>query len=49
MQYFCITKYKKCIEVLDKGYDTVGCLLQHQFIFNTHYCCNFWWCNSEYI
>jgi hypothetical protein len=49
MQYFCITKYKKCIEVLDKGYDTVGCLLQHKFIFMTHYCGNFWWCNSEYI
>lgn len=50
MQYFCIHRHKRCIDLLDEGYDTVGCLLQTRFgIFGTYYCGNFWWASSDHI
>lgn len=49
MQHFCIKNHKKCVELLDKGYDTVGCLLQNILYFGAHYSGNFWWTKSSYI
>jgi len=50
MQHFCVHRYKRCIDLLDKGYNTAGCLLHTRLgVWNTHYCGNFWWATSEYI
>lgn len=57
MEYFLIDKHEICIEKLNSGYDTVGCLLinagtnlkikdeNHKY----HYSGNFWWSKTDYI
>ena len=46
MEYFCIDKWKDCIEALDT-HDTCGVNLQEEPM--KHYSGNFWWTNSNYI
>ena len=46
MEYFLIRHYKKCIQILQDGHDTVGinfCMNPH------HYSGNFWWCTGKYL
>lgn len=46
MEYFCINKYRECLDVL-QTHDTVGVNLLKQP--HWHYSGNFWWSKSEYI
>ena len=50
MNYWNIIRYKDCLNILDRGYHTVGInlrsLLKKYFTF---YSGNFWWANSNYI
>ena len=50
LEYYNIVQYKKCIDLLDSGYDTVGILHSEGMISNwPHYSGNFWWTNSNHI
>ena len=46
MQYFCIEKYKDCLDLLNT-HDVVGVNWESHPQF--HFSGNFWWANSEYI
>ena len=46
MEYFLIRHYKKCIQLLKDGHDTVGI----NFCTDpNHYSGNFWWCTGKYL
>jgi hypothetical protein len=54
MCYFLLDKSNICINILNNGYDTVGCNLSnyHENIDKTlpvHYSGNFWWANTNYL
>jgi len=52
MEYFCIEKWKECVEKLDRGYELVGAayLDNAQEDENAHYFAgNFFWARSSYI
>jgi len=52
MEYFCIEKWKECVEKLDEGYELVGAayLDNAQEDENAHYFAgNFFWARSSYI
>ena len=50
LEYYNIVNYKKCIELLDTGYCTVGILYSEGMISQwPHYSGNFWWANSNHI
>lgn len=54
MEYFCIEKWRECVEKLDEGYDLVGAAYTdntEEFNPNiTHYFAgNFFWAKSSYI
>ena len=50
LEYYNIVKYKTCIELLDKGYDTAGILYSEGMISQwPHYSGNFWWATSNHI
>lgn len=51
MSYYVIDKYKNCLNILAKGYDSAGCEMKKdggKFKY-LHYAGNFWWAKSEYI
>lgn len=46
MEFFLIRHYKKCIQLLNDGHDTVGI----NFCTDpNHYSGNFWWCTGKYL
>jgi len=51
MLYFLVEKYKLCTEILDRGFDTIGCnyLKQYKPVIEPHYSGNFWWATTNYL
>lgn len=49
MEYFCIEKWKECIEKLDEGYDTCGAAFLTDEPIHPYYAGNFFWAKSSYI
>ena len=43
MQYFCVEKWKECVDKLEEGYDLVGAA------YGGYFAGNFFWANSSYI
>lgn len=50
LNYFCMTRWKDCVDFLENGVDMAGCqyLLQTPY-FPCHYAGNFWWATSYHI
>lgn len=50
MQYFCVERWRECIDLLD-DHDALGCNLgvSHDWGPNPHFSGNFWWANASYI
>lgn len=44
LNYFCITRWKDCLKVLETRFGAVGALLKER-----HYHGNFWWADAGYI
>lgn len=49
MNYYNITRWKRCVSKLKEGYDTCGVKLIEKGVFPMHYSGNFWWANSNYV
>lgn len=43
----CIYGWRLCFDLLDKGYDAVGCYWQHQPKY--HYSGTYWWATADYV
>jgi hypothetical protein len=51
MEYNTIDKWKECIQLMEEGYDAVGCNLRPNSHVgdHIHFSGNFWWAKSELI
>jgi beta-1,4-mannosyl-glycoprotein beta-1,4-N-acetylglucosaminyltransferase len=51
MLYFLVEKHEICTELLERGFDTIGCnyLQVYNPLTPPHYSGNFWWATTDYI
>jgi len=48
MEYFCIEKYRTCLDFFNSGYNAVGCNYQPLEV-GKHFSGNFWWAANGYL
>jgi hypothetical protein len=48
MEYFCVERWRECVEIINAGYDACG-VNWRPFAEMPHFSGNFWWASSDYI
>lgn len=49
MMYWNVRKYETCIDILKRGFNTVGVCLLNFGMYKPHYSGNFWWSRIDYF